>query len=737
MKVIKKKVGQGKVRKDSFKRKDSKMRALGVSSLICTTFMLLIGRLTYVMVYKGDVYKSMAEVQWESHVKVKAKRGDIVDRGGNLLATSIESYRVDLDLRAIKNYSKNKDVSMDKIAMELATASGLPVEEVNKKLNSVAEDGSEIQFSVLVKSVEKRVADDIDALKIYGTVISSNAERYYPNKTFLSHALGSVNSDNKGINGVELKYDDILTGIDGMRIGERDGAFNDLLYKEPEFSKAIDGKNLMLTIDENIQAMAEEIADKGLQENKAKDVSIIVMNPNNGEILALANTPKFDPNHPYEEYEKFPGSDFNEKWNNMFNNNLVNSTYEPGSTFKFVTLAAVLEEGLATENDTFDCGGKKMFGNTAVHCWKREGHGVQNLAQIFQNSCNVGFMDLGARLGKEKMMEYTTKLGFGSLTGVDLPGEANGILMDVKKITDIELGTIAFGQTNTVTGMQLINAFNAIANGGSLIQPHIMKEITHKFENGTTVIDESFKPETEKDVLSKETTAVVRRFLEQSINRGGKEGSFLEGYRIGGKTGTAQKPDPNKGGYAVGKYISSVIAMYPVENPQVTVLVKVNEPDSSKYYGSEVAEPLLKDLMTKLCGYMDSEIYKERYSLNTDIVIPEIRGMKIEDAKALLEKNNLNVTIDQELSKVENIMPLPGYTVNEGATITINPKEPSAESNKIMMPNLEGKSLSEASKILNSLGLRYETNGTGTVARQNVIEGQLIESGVKIKLDFK
>lgn len=727
-----------KFKKDNYTRKNSNIRAQWINIIIWGAFFGLVTRLTYVMVYKSDEYSSMAKVQWDSQMKVRAKRGDIVDRNGNILATSIESYRVDLDLVAIQSYSEQKKISMDKIASELSFASGVNVEEVKQKLKTVDENGQNVKFSVLVKGVEKKVADEIRNLKIYGTVISSNSERYYPNKSFLAHALGSVNSDNQGLNGVELKYDDLLTGIDGMRITERDATFKELPYKEAEFTKPVDGKNLTLTIDENIQDIAEKVAEKGLKDNDAKEVSVVVMNPNNGDVLAMVNTPDFDPNHPYEEYEKFPGDNNTEKFNNMFRNSFVSDTYEPGSTFKTVTISAALEEGLVNGNDTFYCGGKKMFGSTPVKCWKQDGHGTQNLSQILQNSCNVGFMDLGAKIGKEKMMEYTKRLGFGKLTGIDLPGEEVGILKDVDKITDLDLATIAFGQTNTVTGVQLLTAFNAIANGGTLVQPHLLKDVSHKFDNGTKVIDETFVPAVKENVLSKETTATVRKYLEQAINQGGPEGSFIKGYRIGGKTGTAQVPDFKQGGYAKGKYISSVVALYPVENPQITVFIAVKQPNPDKYYAGEVAVPLLKELSQQVCAYMGSEVYKERYTPKPKVVIPELRGKTIEEARKILSENKLNITIDDSKSKVESMIPYPGYTVDEGAIITINSKKAKPENNnKIMMPNLKGMTLGEATKILDSLDLEYDVSGSGKIVKQNVIEGQLIEAGVKIKLDLR
>ncbi|WP_322412524.1 penicillin-binding transpeptidase domain-containing protein, partial [Clostridium perfringens] len=341
----------------------------------------------------------MAQGQWNSQVTVEADRGDIKDRNGSILATSIDVYRVDLDLEAIDIHIKDEKTTVDEVAQSLSDASGVPIEEVKKKLNHVNENGVQVRTSTLVTGIEKEVADRIKALNIYGVVISINPKRYYPNNNFLSHVLGGVNSDNTGLNGVELQYNTELRGIAGYKIAEIDGTLKELPYQTVKYTSPINGKDVMLTIDDSIQLIAEKVAQKGFQDNKAKEVSIIVMNPNNGEILAMVNKPDFNPNNPYEEYEKFSGENDSEKLENMFRNSAISNTFEPGSTFKNITMAAAIEEGVVHESDTFYCSGGLKFGSTTIKCWNTSGHGAQTLPQILQNSCNVGFMEVGARLG--------------------------------------------------------------------------------------------------------------------------------------------------------------------------------------------------------------------------------------------------------------------------------------------------------------------------------------------------
>ena len=544
------KSAKGKV--DSKGKNNSRERALYVTISVCLVFLLLISKLTYIMIYKSKEYKHMAQGQWNSQVTVEADRGDITDRNGSILATSIDVYRVDLDLEAIDIYIQDEEITKDEVAQKLSEASGLALEEVKEKLNPISEDGVKVTTSNLIKGINKELADKIRALNIYGVVTSISPKRYYPNDNFLSHVLGSVNDDNKGLNGIELQYDYELKGLDGYKIAEVDGSLDELPFHTVKYTSPVDGKTVTLTIDENIQLIAEKAAEKGYEDNKAKEVTIIVMNPNNGEILAMVNKPDFNPNTPYEDYENFQGDNDFDKLQSMFRNGAISDSFEPGSTFKNFTLAAALEEGVVSESDTFYCDGGVKFGSITIKCWNTAGHGTQTLAEILQNSCNVGFMEVGARLGNQKLKEYIDKLGFGQLTGVDLPGESEGIVKSVSDMSEMDLATIAFGQTNTANSLQLLQAFNAIANGGDLIQPHIMKEISYEASNGTKVIDKVLTPTVKEGVISEGTTAIIRDYLERTINAGGGIGAFMgdKNRRVGGKTGTAQTVDTVNGGYS-------------------------------------------------------------------------------------------------------------------------------------------------------------------------------------------
>lgn len=714
-----------------------KSRLYIVSIIVFCLLGFLVLRLAWLTLVSGRALEAKANSEWQKEISVTAKRGDILDRNGSVLVSSANVYRIDFDLDSVRNHIKENDLTMDYIAVEIADVTGVEVDEVLKALNKKNSDGSDASYAPLVRGVTKAVADSADDLGIYGLIVSRDVKRYYPNGNFLASALGGINSEGTGLTGIELQYDDYLAGIAGMKIGSYDSWGNRLPFDTYKFTPAIDGSDIITTVDENLQYIAEKIAQKGLEENNAKGVHVLIMDPNNGEVLAMVNKPDYDPNNPFSGYEGFDGETDNDKIQNMWRNWLVSDTFEPGSTFKTVTMIAALEKGLVSDSDTFVCNGSVKFGNTTVHCWKREGHGTQTLAEVLKNSCNVGMMEIGERLGIENLNEYIYKLGFGKTTGIDLPGEASGIVKSSDTVSAIDLATISFGQTNTVTAMQLMTAFNAIANGGDLIQPHIVKEISHEDESGNRVIDETIKPTVKKDVLSDESTALLRSYLERTVTKDGPDGSFVQGYNVGGKTGTAQKVDPTTGTYSTDKYISSMIALAPVENPQITVFIAVDEPSNGAYYGGEVAAPLMKELFEEVFKYMDSPLAKERFSIYKNVIIPDVRGKSIEEAKQILKENGLEAEVKGNGKTVVSMETYPGSTVKEGTTISITAKDNGQVEKEIIMPDLKGSTEEFATSVLDNLGLVYEFQGEGTVDSQSIANGNKVVKGTKVTITLK
>lgn len=714
-----------------------KSRLYIVSAIVFCLLGFLILRLGWLMIVGGRSLEAKANSEWQKEISVTATRGDILDRNGSVLVSSANVYRIDFDLDSVRNHIKDNNLTMDDIAVKISDVTGIEVEEVLKALNRKNSDGSEASYAPLIRGVTKAVADSADDLGIYGLIVSRDVKRYYPNENFLASALGGINSEGTGLTGIELQYDEYLSGIAGMKMGAYDSWGNRLPFDTYKFTPPIDGNDIIVTVDENLQYIAEKIAEKGLEEHNAKGVHVLIMDPNNGEILAMVNKPDYDPNNPFSGYESFEGETDNDKIQNMWRNWLVSDTFEPGSTFKTVTMIAALEEGLVNDNDIFTCNGSVKFGNTTVHCWKHEGHGTQTLGEVLKNSCNVGMMEIGERLGIDTLNKYIYKLGFGKTTGIDLPGEASGIVKTSDTVSAIDLATISFGQTNTVTSLQLMSAFNAIANGGDLIQPHIVKEISHEDESGNRVIDETIKPIIKKDLLSDENTALLRSYLERTVTKEGPDGAFVQGYNVGGKTGTAQKVDPTTGTYSSNKYISSMVALAPVENPQITVFIAVDEPSNGLYYGGEVAAPLMKELFEEVFKYMDSPLAKERFSIYKNVIIPDVRGKSLEEAKKILKENGLNAEIKGNGKTIVSMESYPGATVKEGTAISITAKDGGQVEKEIIMPDLKGTTKEFATSILDNLGLVYEFEGEGTVHSQSITSGNKIIRGTKVTIKLK
>ena len=703
-------------------------------TMLILVFSLLILRLSYIMIVKREDYSARAEEQWTSEVKIDARRGRILDRNGIELAVSANVYRVDFDLNSIRAHLKKENLTNNDIAPKIAQALEMDEKKVLDKLNTKLPSGADAGSATLVRRLQKEEADKVKDLNISGVIVSPDTKRYYPYGNFLSHVLGSTNIDGQGLTGIELEYNQFLSGKPGLRISELSKYNDELPYTISEFTSPINGMDLTLTIDKNLQAFAEKVAEKGYKDNLAKQVSIIIMNPNNGEILAMVNKPDFDPNTPYEGAENYDGNNLAEKVQKMWRNHLVNDTFEPGSIFKVVTMIGNLEEGLVNEDDTFVCNGSLKVGPHTIKCWKRSGHGTQILPEILQNSCNVGFMEIGKRLGKEKLNEYIKKLGFGKVTGVDLPGEAKGIIKKTESITEADLATISFGQTNTVNAVQYMTAFNSIINGGKLIQPHIMKEIGYIDDNNNYNIEETFEPSI-TEVLSEEKTAILRDYLERTVSYGGSSKAYVEGYHLGAKTGTAQKVNPNGGGYESGKYISSLAGFAPAENPEVTVFISIDEPGTGTYYAGQIVAPLANILFTDIFNYMSESMPKDDIdSIVKEVVIPEIRGLKVEDAKKILKEYNLEYSIEGNGSIITEVKPYPGYTVKENYKINIDTGDSESYNKNVIMPDLRGYSIESASKILDDLGINYTFEGTGTVSKQSVPKGELILKKTNVKL---
>lgn len=727
-------------------------RTRSVAFSLTAIFAILIIRLSYIVMVDGKDYSARAEEQWTSEVKIDAKRGEVLDRNGNELAVSANVYRVDFDLNSIRNYLKRSVKSIpikelshmksvgipiptegsgltnDDIAPVIAKVLNMDVSEIKADLEKKLPSGADAFSVTVARKIEKDIADKVKELNINGIIVSQDTKRYYPNNNFLSHVLGTTDPDGKGLSGVELQYNSYLSGIPGMKVAELDKNNEDLPYTVSQYTEPVNGKDVTLTIDENIQNIVENIAQKAYKDDKAKEVSILVMNPKTGEVLGMVNKPDFDPNNPYDGASKFDGADLTDKIQKMWRNRLVSDTFEPGSIFKVITTISGLENNVANKDTQFVDNGSISVGGIVVKDAERENK-LQNLLQIIQNSSNVCFVKLGQMIGKDKLYESINKFGFGKVSGIDLPGEASGIVKPIDKVSEADLATISFGQTNTVNSVQYMAAFNAIANGGTLIQPHVMKEITHNDENSVKIVDETFKPTT-ATVASAEKTAELRSYLEGVVTGGTATGTFIEGYHIGGKTGTAEKVVGGK--YGEGKYISSFVGMAPANDPKVTVMITVDEPSNGEYYASQVAVPYAKMLFTGIFNYLDSASSNEK--IVKDIIIPEVRNMKVSDAEKVLKDKGLDFNIDGNEETILSMKPYPGSSVKEGSKITLYTSGDATYNNNVVMPNVRGYSKEDATTLLKNLGITATFEGNGVVSVQNISEGEVIPKGTTAEL---
>lgn len=629
-----------------FKNIHSRMK---IALLIITfVFIVIIARVFYIQVIDYKKLNKYASNLWSRNLPIKADRGLIYDRNGVVLADNVTTTSLVL----IPNQIKDKEETTQKLAEILGVSYEDMYKHVSKKasIERVHPEGRQLSYET---------ADKIKKLKLDGVYLVKESKRSYPYDTYLAHTLGFVGVDNQGLSGIELTYDKYLTGEDGAIKYYSDAKGNKLklneVYEQPQ-----DGMNITLTINNEIQSSLERELDNAITKYDPDRAIGIVMDPNNGEILAMSARPNFSPSN-YQDYSL-----------EEINRNLpIWATYEPGSTFKIITLAAALEEGkVDLDKDTYNDSGSIKVENATLHCWKHGGHGHETFLQVVENSCNPGFVVLGQRLGKNKLFEYIDKFGFGKKTGIDLNGEGTGIIFDLNKVGPVELATTAFGQGVSVTPIQQITAVSAAINGGKLYKPYIVKSINEPETN--TVIQEN-KKTLVRQVISEETSAEVRRALESVVANGSGRTAYIDGYRVGGKTGTAQKVE--NGHYLDNNYILSFIGFLPADDPQVVVYVAVDNPKGTVQYGGTtvgpIAKAVLKDSIKALNierrdGGMDK---KYKWPDPKAKEVADVVGMSVEDAKAELE--GLNVIIEGDGDKVIHQSPEAGVKLDEGETVRL------------------------------------------------------------------
>lgn len=548
----------------------------------------LIGRLAYLMIWEADYYQEKAENLHERERQIKAARGEIIDTNGVVLATNKTVCTISVIHSQLTDAETVIRILTEELGIDQAT--------VRKKVEKVS------SRELIKSNVDKEIGDRIREYELDGVKVDEDYKRYYPFNELASKVLGFTGSDNQGIIGLEVKYEEYLKGQNGTILTTTDARGIELEGIAEERIEPIAGKTLQLSLDYNIQAYAQQAAEKVMEEKQADQVAILIMNPQNGEILAMVNVPEFNLNAPFSletlhlEEEPADAEETQDLLNQMWRNTCINDTYEPGSIFKIFTTSAALEAGVLSLNDTFYCPGYRIVEDRKIRCHKTIGHGSETFAQAIQNSCNPVFIDIGLRLGAEGFYEYFKQFGLMSKTGVDLPGEASTITHKLDNVGLVELATMSFGQSFQITPIQVATMASSAVNGGIRVTPHLGVRVMN--EDGDVVKEFSYESE---QVLSDKTSATMRELLESVVSEGGGKNAMIEGYEIGGKTATSQTLPRS-----ANKYISSFVGFAPADNPQVLALCIIYNPQGV-YYGGTIAAPVVKTIFENILPYLGIE----------------------------------------------------------------------------------------------------------------------------------
>lgn len=542
--------------------------------------------MVYLMIFEAEYYQKKAEALHERERDIKAARGEIIDCNGTVLATNKTVCTISVIHSQIKD--------PERVIRSLSELLDMDEEAVRKRVEKVS------SIERIQTNVEKEIGDKIRDLELAGVKVDEDFKRYYPYHELASTVLGFTGGDNQGIIGLEVKYEDWLAGTDGKILTVTDARGVELDKIAEDRLEPVPGKTLQLSMDYNIQMYAQQMAEKVMEEKQADGVSIILMNPSNGELYAMVNVPEFDLDDPFTLSQGTVGLTEEEKQdalNQMWRNRSINDTYEPGSVFKVVTAAACLEEGVVTTQDQFHCPGYYVVEDRRIRCHKIGGHGSETFVQGIQNSCNPVFINIGLRLGVDRFCDYYDQFGLLGNTGVDLPGEASTIMHQRKNIGQVELATMSFGQSFQVTPIQMATTFSSIINGGNRVTPHFGKRVLD--QDGT--VAETFSDKKGKRILSEETSATMRALLESVVSEGGGKNAAVEGYRIGGKTATSQTLPRS-----ANKYISSFVGFAPADDPQILGMCIIYNPQGV-YYGGTIAAPVIGKIFENILPYLGIE----------------------------------------------------------------------------------------------------------------------------------
>ena len=696
-------------------------------------FLMVLGKLFDVSILNGKYWTDKAMKQWTRVVSLKAERGQIVDRNGTVLASSYTTYQVCVNPQNIQPSDRERIATILSTYLELDYNTVLAkIQKTKKKYPNEDNDERVLLSQVKIKDqVDKEVISKLNAMQLgSGVSYYSDVKRDYPESGYYAQLIGFTNIDGDGQTGVELTANKYLAGSDGYMKTDTDRDNNPVPGGEEEYIESIAGARVVLTTDTGYQGILENALNEACSINNAKSASGILLDPNTGAILAIGCYPTFDSSNP-------PRSDAKTLLE-LSKNRIVTDTYEPGSTFKVVTLAAALESGTVTLGTEFKCSGSLLVKGERIKCWKTGGHGSETLAQAVQNSCNPAFMSMALKMGVNTFYDYIYRFGFGESTGSGVMGETSGTVLHKKYVREADLARIGFGQSISCTGMQLCMAFTACINGGELLKPYVVSEITDP--NGTVILKN--ERTVVRRVISSSTSATMRELLRGVVEKGSGKNAQVYGYSVGGKTGTSQKYDEN-GAVSSSKLVASFIGFAPVDHPQFVCLIIVDEPQVPVVYGSTVAAPFVQQVLSNALSYAGIDPDNK----NQSATVPNVKGMTVEQAaKALKDAGLEAVYLEQEKdSTVSNQSPAANTIVVRGSTVLLYSTgyaffaELGEETQMVEVPLLRGKDRLDALDALKKVGLIMDydrQNCAGTVDGVDYEEGTLVPVGTVVHVTF-
>lgn len=732
-------------------RKKLEKRALNILFFFIFVFTLLIVRIVYVQFVKGPEYKETASKQQLLNQVISPKRGTIYDITGKSLAISASVDTITINPKEIMVKDKDDEVQELKtrarkelVAKGLSEIFELDYQEVLDKINS------DSTYQIIAKKVTQEKVNELtkwmtDNKVSSGINIDETEERFYPYESLASNLIGFCGTDGYGIEGLEEKLDSILTGTPGIKVSSGNPRQQEIPNSNELYVEAENGSNVILSLDYNIQTIAEKYLKQAVDENDCqKGGNVIIMQPDTGDILAMATYPNYNLNEPFSPntpalQESWSTLSAEEKANaqySMWQNLAVSKNYEPGSTFKILTAAIALEENLV-EPDTdgdFLCTGVQTVNGIDIKCWRSYNpHGYESLRMALQNSCNPAFIQLGQKIGKDTFYKYLKAFGLMDRTNALVYGESNSVFHKVDDVGPIELATLSFGQRFTITPLQLITAISSIANDGVLMQPRIVKQIINSDTNTTTNIT----PTSVRRVLSTETCDKLKSLLESVVTNGTGRYAAVEGYSIGGKTGTSEpiQNDPNS------YYVASYVAISPIVDTKVCVLLTLYDPQGTSHEGGQIAAPVISQILSEVLPYLKIASSKDTSSdTQSTIMVPDVRNNTLTEAIKILKDNGFksisNVTGNKNELIVTDQVPKPGVKLSENSVVCLYTTENTSRTT-IKMPNLKGKTLQEAANMLKAINLNYTYEGSGKVMNQSILTDEAVEEGTVIKLTLK